>query len=82
MSSNMDYYETKEMLKKHNSNKSGIPKSVHVLEDEFGEKYEVVKLGDIFLPNGEMVDMIGNNSKWVLKDEDVVVVSFPKTGKQ
>lgn len=67
-------------LKEQNADKGGVPKSVHVIKDENGETYEVTQLGEVFLPTGQYVDMIGDNCRWTLKDDDIVVITYPKTG--
>lgn len=56
---------------------------VQAIEDENGEKQEMVSLGGLYVDAKFLrvyIRNIRNTKKWPLRDDDILLVSFPKTG--
>lgn len=58
--------------------------NVRVLEDEFGKQFKLVRLGDINMPLEGFTREGGRKFRDIsttpLRDDDVLLISFPKTG--
>lgn len=71
--------EFRKILRSSDINKNQGHEIIEILEDENGQRYELVSKGEITLPR-MMLDVVCSEINLEFREDDIVFISHPKTG--